>query len=902
MSAPALLGTDRLFAENLSLQGQLNLSPRQISATQFSVTSELAQLNADGTFDANQLTNLVSSGELLQTPFHTEGKLDLAAIVTMLPDTLQLHQDLDVQSGIVSFQATSKQEADSAGQGGRRMVVNIDTANIRARRGDQDIVWQKPLRLAGTVHQHEGQLSLENVRVEADFLDLQGSGSLEAGNFVVRGDLAELVGRVGQFADLGGAELAGNLDGHFGWQLAGDSTTDNEAFSLQDRPIQISGRFDITEPAVQWPELPLWKPNQLSIQLRGTGILQSENRLRLDNGGFQLLVGTEALTANLSEPVADLWTTSEWIFNTHVTGELAGWLGHAKNFVDLGPINGAGKVELTCVATVDAKIFRFHQIKYAVDRFGFDGYGLAIREPHLEGTGNLNYNLASGQIAMSQATVQGPSLVANSQQLLISYDPNMQLHGDVTYQGNVNSIADWYGFSSGPTDIRWYGTLQGTAQLASDNNGIGGNVAAKITDLVAAQPVGTNRQSGVPLQLAANQTRVREIWRESLVNLNSTLAFSNDFEAIRFQNLQVDSSSLKLDAQGSIAQLSSLMVTDLSGTWNPNWQMVNALLDAYTGNQVRFKGTGTQSFSVKGPIFSPAASQQAGWVNPQLQVKTSVGWDAAEIYKFPLGPNNVSVDLNQGIANLTAQDIPMGGGKLTVAPRLDLRSENPLLLINQGLLADRIQLTPDTCRQWLKYVAPLVADATSAKGTFTVNSGGMQMPLFDPMSVQAQGSVRLSNVSVGAGPLAEQLLGTANQLRALLKPGETGVAARLFVVVDNGRTGGSLCRPKSSCLSRGVDDQLQRHADSNQGQRRSRSVAGHGGRNSVAGRMAGQQPLAAGAQRPIVIHSCFRNRFGTATGPTCRPAVFTAARSRSGRECLEQCGSGKTWRRSPGGD
>ena len=180
--------------------------------------------------------------------------------------------------------------------------------------------------------------------------------------------------------------------------------------------------------------------------------------------------------------------------------------------------------------------------------------------------------------------------------------------------------------------------------------------------------------------------------------------------------------------------------------------MVNALLDAYTGNQVRFKGTGTQSFSVKGPIFSPAASQQAGWVNPQLQVKTSVGWDAAEIYKFPLGPNNVSVDLNQGIANLTAQDIPMGGGKLTVAPRLDLRSENPLLLINQGLLADRIQLTPDTCRQWLKYVAPLVADATSAKGTFTVNSGGMQMPLFDPMSVQAQGSVRLSNVSVGRRP------------------------------------------------------------------------------------------------------------------------------------------------------
>jgi hypothetical protein len=772
LSAPNLMGTDRIIAEHLFVQGQLDLSPQQISAAQFVVNSELAELSADGTFDAKQLTNLVSGGELLETPFHMEGRLDLAAIATMLPGTLQLHHDLKIQSGVVSFQATSKQGTEGTGQGSRRMVVNVDTANIRARRGNQDIVWQKPLRLAGIVHQHQGQLSVEDVRVEADFLQLQGSGSLEAGQFVARGDLAQLVQRVGQFADLGGAEFAGNLDGEFGWQIANDPAANDQSFSLLNRPIRISGRFDIADPGIKWPTLPVWQPGQLSIQIQGTGTSQSENRMRLDNGGFQLLVGTEKLTASLAQPVANLWDITSWKFATHLTGEFAGWLGHAKNFVDLGPIEGSGNIDLTCVATIDSERAHFHQIEYAVDRFGFDGYGLAIREPRLAGKGNLNYNLASGQISLRQFTAQGQSIAANSEQLSFTFDPNLQLHGDITYQGNVESIAKWYGLSTRPDDIRWFGTLQGTAQLASDKNGIGGRIDAKIADLVAAQPVVANRQSAASLQLAGNELRFREIWRESLVNLNSTLAFSNDFDSIRLQNLNVDAASVKLNAKGNIAQLSSSMVTDLSGSWNPNWQMVNALLGAYTGQMVRFTGNGAQAFTVKGPLFPPPSSQQPGWVDRQLEINTSVAWASAEIFSVPLGPNKVLVDLNQGVANLNAQAIPVMGGMLNLAPRLDLRGESPLLLIDQGLVADRIQLTPESCRQWLKYVAPLVADATSAKGTFTVTSRGIQMPVMDPLSVNAQGSILLTNASIGAGPLADQLLGTANQLRSLLKPGD----------------------------------------------------------------------------------------------------------------------------------
>ena len=43
------------------------------------------------------------------------------------------------------------------------------------------------------------------------------------------------------------------------------------------------------------------------------------------------------------------------------------------------------------------------------------------------------------------------------------------------------------------------------------------------------------------------------------------------------------------------------------------------------------------------------------------------------------------------------------------------------------------------------------------------------------MAAQAQGVVRLADVSIGAGPLANELLGSANQLKSLLKPGASAV-------------------------------------------------------------------------------------------------------------------------------
>ena len=261
-AAPKLLGTDIVQLQNLNANGRLGISPQQISSSNFEVETDFGRMNANGRFDVNELANLASGSGLVGTPFQMEGQIDLARLVRMLPATLQLHQDLQIQSGTIQFQTATGNE-----NGIPRMVMNLDAANLKARRGNQNIVWQNPLRLVGTITQTTAGLELEDLLCESDFLDIAGSANRQSAAFRAQADLAKLVERVGQFVDLNGTQLAGQIDGSFGWQTGERSAGE----SLGGQPIQIGGSFIVENPVIQLPNMPVWQQPRLSIKLSSSG-------------------------------------------------------------------------------------------------------------------------------------------------------------------------------------------------------------------------------------------------------------------------------------------------------------------------------------------------------------------------------------------------------------------------------------------------------------------------------------------------------------------------------------------------------------------------------------------------------------------------------------------------------
>jgi hypothetical protein len=294
-------------------------------------------------------------------------------------------------------------------------------------------------------------------------------------------------------------------------------------------------------------------------------------------------------------------------------------------------------------------------------------------------------------------------------------------------------------------------------------------VNIKINDLTAATKPAI--QPGAGFQTASHPSGMTPVWTEQQVNVKGAIRLANDFDAIALEQMQLSSNTISANASGTIGELSGRLLTDLNGVWNPNWELVNSLLDVYTGRTVRLSGTGEQPFVVRGPLFeTPTGGAPAPFISPNLQASTRVGWTGGRVLDLPIGQSTTEIIVDQGVVSTAISPTSFSGGQIQLSPKIDLRSSEPVLYLAKQRILDAVQMTPETCASALKYINPLAAGATAAEGTFSVDSDGVQMPLYDPMKLRARATVTMQNVVVSAGPMAQQLIGAAKQIQAIVRP------------------------------------------------------------------------------------------------------------------------------------
>ena len=773
-ACPELINNDHVEIKSLICDGDVQLTPRLVSASEFTLNSDIGNLRADGHFDVQQISQLGNNGRLLDSPFQMDGKLDLGQVIRMLPSTLQLHEDLDVKSGTVTFQVNSQNNNDT-----RRLVVNVDTANLAADRAGQSIVWAKPLRLVGTIAETNQQLTIENVRCESEFLNLEGHGDLREAAFELEGDLQKLTNRIGQFVDLSGTTMQGLFQGQLGWKIIGTQGGQPATLaSLSNSSIQITGDFSVSNPVIETLLLPRWAPKAVKVNLVGVGIAKQtadqSMALQLEQGRVQLDIGTERAIATLAQPVADAFTAEQWHAVCSAEGNLGRWLAHLQNFVDLGPISGNGDLALSSNVTMGPADIKFNETKYKVTDLVYSGYGLEARESTLAGDLAGRYVYATGMVEIPEMTAIADSVSARAQNLTLGYPKDLYIAGDVAFRANVNRVADWFALSPTEDSIFWFGDAEGVVKITSDANGISFAIQSDINDMAAAtQSINLQANAG-PVQNASNgQRQWTALWQDAKVRMSGGVKLNHNFDAVTFNETAIQASSLSGVVTGTITDLYQTMNLDLSGAWQPDWNQINGLLLEMTGGAVKFSGSKAQQFTIRGPLFDANAGQpgsSSAWVPSDLFANAAFHLDSGELLDLQVGQTELTVALNQGVAQISTDGIPFAGGNVKVSPVIDLRTASPQMKIERTRIIDQVQLRPETARKWLKYVAPLVADATSAQGNLTVDINAATVPLLDAESMTASGTIHLSQSAVGAGPLAEQLLDSALQVRKILKP------------------------------------------------------------------------------------------------------------------------------------
>ena len=682
-AAPELLGGDLFYLANANANGKINLSPALLSADSFKFNSDVGQLNAEGSFDLNQINQLSSGSAMPATDFQMNGKLDLAKLIKMLPNTFHTHQDLTLESGLATFQVGSQANAN-----GRQLILNLDTANLKANRAGQAIVWNEPIRLIGNIVESNGTFALQSLQCISDFLTVDGSANLSEAVFDVNGDLSLLTDRLSDFIDMQSFAVEGILAGKFGWQLrdsSGNGATIQSLSVAQDRPIEVIGNFQITNPVIRMPGLPDWKQNKIDMQTSASLVSMAAGNLQVNQAGVRANLGTEQFVASLAEPVTDASNHPVWRFNTQATGDLGGLLRHVQNFVDLGPIRATGATNITGVTTIAGNLIDVSNLKYDLRNVAFDGFSLVVREPQINGDAHLTYDLNTGVVDLKNATLSSQALSASGQNVQIIVAENIQVNGDVKFRADVNRAADWIQMSPTDDSIFWFGDAVGELSMSSDQQGIGANVDVKITNLTAGQKTTAGTNGGSSFQTVSAATSMATLWAEKVVDVQGGVKLSNDFDSVLFNAMQVRANSISAKLNGTITELSSSMMADLNGMWNPRWELINSLLDVYTGRTVQLQGEGEQPLLVRGPLFPTSAqtTSTGAFISPALQASTRVAWNQGSVLEMPIGGSQVDVIVDQGVAAVQTGEIAFAGGKIQLASQVDLRSAEPVLYLDR---------------------------------------------------------------------------------------------------------------------------------------------------------------------------------------------------------------------------
>ena len=134
---------------------------------------------------------------------------------------------------------------------------------------------------------------------------------------------------------------------------------------------------------------------------------------------------------------------------------------------------------------------------------------------------------------------------------------------------------------------------------------------------------------------------------------------------------------------------------------------------------LRFSGQGRDQFQITGsPSALSGVSQGATNSNSvsasQFKGAGTVKWASAEIWGLQIGEASVQASLENSLLRTAPIQCLVNGGQLNMMPQYDIASSR--LQLGTGSRIQNLKITPELCRTWLGYVAPMLADSADVKG------------------------------------------------------------------------------------------------------------------------------------------------------------------------------------------
>jgi len=763
--APALVGKRGAGLQQIKLSGNVQLNQNRLLTQNATLQCDIGALAANADMPWPPMIPSMTHPWINDADFEIQGNVDLARLIQVAPDLVQMQDQVQLLAGTASLAATQRKSTNVTGgaappTSNYRMQLGGLQANVQGTK----MQWDQALQASVDVSANsQGQPSFK-ADCTAEFCKIEGNGDLQDGQLAGQFDRDKMQQRLSQWFALPVESLSGSAECKVVWKQDGSNRLTANG-KLQTTPVKVVNKYgQLDEPA--------WDGDFDLVARVDQGRI-----IQIDRGQASFKATGELLSAQVLEPIS-LVSAAAGVaqlppagIQLKLIGDLGGWQRRGQLFAGVDPgIKLGGKFELDARGALDTAHLEVTQANFITEPFMVKSGETTFRESRM--VGNFNGRIDSqniGRLQVDNLLVQSESFalqakdaavpnreLARQGQAGFRIDPSRLMSAlqfetatgasssDMTVEGDVTGQIVW---QVDPQQLAW--------QLISD--------AKNIRVLQKTSTPNSTQGSGQLVNTVSNRSGSPSVlWEEPQAKLVVDGRYEVSTGKLEIPKAELMTEWIAYAGKTNMTTQAKKTMLVSQGNMTYDAARVAQRLRPWTGDYLTVQGQRTQPVEV---IWT--SSESGNWAE-SLQAKSQIGWDSASIVGIEIGTADFPLKIENGHF-LSRAEIPVSQGKLRWNLDGDVASDPIVIAQSPEKVIDNVAITRQMCQGWLKYVAPILADVASVQGNLSLQ---IEQALIVPTDMKRQtikGQLQVHGAKVGPGPLADQLLGLVQQVRALRK-------------------------------------------------------------------------------------------------------------------------------------
>lgn len=750
---------DQIWRNDLAvIDGLANLQATGLTGRGFRLATDFAEVRLDGSFSApsNWGTGNTPATWLSTLEGAALASLDLPLMSQRLPGFLPLRAGTELIAGRILAEITSHPDPSRPPASGARLVnAVIKSEPLRARGPAGNwVIEPASLVAAMTVDPSTGQWRADRCELASVFGTANLDGELKRGRARADIDLSRLAVMLESLVDLPELRLGGVAAGQLEWAAeAGNRWSLRGDGQATELTILLPGGIQLHRPT-------------LTISANANGRVEGTQLVELTAAGVSLRSNSLEADATLVAAVAR--PTTETALPLHISSRgrlevLAEFLGPWMP-TSLHSLQGGYDARTEALVSLAGGQLSAATLRLEEPRGGWNDQYLAQHQLGVDFDGTFEW--PSQNLIAKSLTITSESVSAVAKGQLTDQVADLEFAWRASLERLQQSIQSRVANQpwntpgrlasatppSKPEAAAWTfrGFCEGNGTIRRQPG------ESKIAVMHRAQ---ANQFQLLEAMPASRSGTGSVLWAEPNIGCDADFTYDLASGQIESENLKLQSEWLAATLRGQARWDDAQGLVRLGGPARIDMSQVATRLTTLAGTPIRLQGIHETPIDI--------GLTRAGQNPSQLQVLTSLGWEAGEIAGLRLGACSIPIKLSETTVAIDATTIPIDEGQLNVAADLQYSPGPPWLVVRPGATAQNIRLTPELTGRWIQYLAPMMANATQVEGSFGVELSEARVNLQEPAQSQVRGQLQISQIRFDSGPVSEQLIGSIQQIKML---------------------------------------------------------------------------------------------------------------------------------------